>query len=73
MSEGPQAVAQKLALLMQAEASGAGTKICTLHPDWLDEQIRDEVPAPSRRRGTLHLILPPFLRDGSTALPPLPF
>ncbi|WP_148000166.1 hypothetical protein [Streptomyces sp. uw30] len=70
MSKDPQAVAQKLALLMQAEAASTDTKIRTLHPDWLDEQIRREVARTLKEKGVLApgpAFFPPRRLDGAPA------
>lgn len=43
MSEDPQSVAQTLSLLQQAQAVSTDTKVRTLHPDWDDVAVAEEV------------------------------
>ncbi|MER5783747.1 phage portal protein [Streptomyces mobaraensis] len=43
VSEDPQSVAQTLSLLQQAQAVSTDTKVRTLHPDWDDVAIAEEV------------------------------
>ncbi|MFB6534855.1 phage capsid protein [Streptomyces noursei] len=43
VSEDPQAVAQALSLLPQAQAVSTDTKVGALHPDWDDNAVQEEV------------------------------
>ncbi|MFC5720361.1 phage portal protein [Streptomyces gamaensis] len=43
VSEDPQAVAQTLSLLQQAQAVSVDTKVRILHPDWDEAAVQDEV------------------------------
>ncbi|MEU6669182.1 hypothetical protein [Streptomyces sp. NPDC046727] len=43
VSEDPEAVAQTLSLLQQAQAVSTDTKVRALHPDWDDTAVQAEV------------------------------
>jgi len=58
---------------MQLVAASIGIKIRTLRQIGLPSRSAPRPTSPSRGKGSLLLILPSFLCDSSTALPPPPF
>ncbi|KAB7834158.1 phage portal protein [Streptomyces mobaraensis] len=52
VSEDPQSVAQTLSLLHQAQAVSVDTRVRTLHPDWDDATVQDEVDRIMTETGT---------------------
>ena len=43
VSESPESVARTLQLLAAAEAVSVDTKVRTVHPEWDDDQVKEEV------------------------------